>query len=685
MKKPSRTRFRAFLSGFNNLWKSQLDNWITTNSKTTRQRRHGRLLAQFLLIFIVLAAAITVSNLLNWLLTSSIQDREYLPLDVLSLVTLWGLWKLNQQGFTVFAAHVVLVISLVGGSLIYVIDYDKVALVYLVFPIFLSSFVLTPEWSFIYGVFSITSYSLVYLFGSPTNTYTVEVDFVYLALATISYLSAGLLERAIDNAQRSEAEYRELVERVPAIIYTAALDEAKTRLYISPQIERMLGFTPTESLNDPDLWRKQLHSDDIQRVISEAEYFYITGEPFISDYRFVTHDGRTVWLHDEAVILQDDNGKHRRIHGVQMDITERKQMEAQLNNHLARLASMRVIDSAIMSTHDEQMIFYIILNQAISKLKVDAASILLINPSTGDLEFGAAQGFHALENETAHIRLGKEIAKSAIEEGISTSQHNFKKEDYPINAIPLANEGFTCFYAVPLINRGNIRGVLEVFHRGHQNHDRGWVDFLNALANQAAIAINNAILFNDLRLAYETTLEGWSAALDLRDRETEGHTQRVTEITEKIAESMGISGDKLLNIRRGALLHDIGKMGIPDKILHKRGPLTKREWQIMRKHPQFAYDLLYPIAYLRSALDIPFCHHEKWDGSGYPRGLKGEEIPLAARVFAIVDVYDALTSNRPYREGWTKDETLKYIVDQAGKHFDPLITEIFIEEMKKQP
>ena len=684
MKQSPRIQFHESFSSFGNLLKSHLDDWITIHSETKEQRRRGRLLAQFIIIFIVLAAAITVSNLLNWLLASSIQDREYLPLDIFSLIILWEVWRLNRQGYTGFTAHVVLIGCLVGGSLIYITDYDKVALVYFVFPIFLSSFVLKPGWSFIYAIFSITSYRLAHLAGSQANTYAIEADFIYLALAAISYLSATLLEGAIDNAQRSEDEYRELVERVPAIIYTAALDEAKTRSYVSPQIERILGFTPAENLADPDLWRKQLHPDDIQRIISEAEYFYTTGEPFISDYRSIAHDGRIVWLHDEAVILQDETGKRRVIHGVQMDITERKQMEAKLNDHLARLASMRVIDTAIMSTHDEQMIFYIILNQAISKLKVDAASILLINPTTGDLEFGAAQGFNTLENEQAHIQLGREIAAPVIEEGIGTSQHNIKKKDYPVNASLLANEEFTCFYAVPLINKGRIKGILNVFLREHRNHDRDWIDFLNALANQAAIAINNAVIFNDLRLAYETTLEGWSSALDLRDRETEGHTQRVTQITEKIAESMGISGDRLLNIRRGALLHDIGKMGIPDKILHKRGPLTKREWQIMRKHPQFAYDLLYPIAYLREALDIPFYHHEKWDGSGYPHGLKGEEIPLAARIFAIVDVYDALTSDRPYRKGWAKDETIKHIADEAGKHFDPFITEIFIEEIKKQ-
>jgi putative nucleotidyltransferase with HDIG domain len=231
---------------------------------------------------------------------------------------------------------------------------------------------------------------------------------------------------------------------------------------------------------------------------------------------------------------------------------------------------------------------------------------------------------------------------------------------------------------------------LEVFERKHRHHDQDWMEFLTTLAGQAAIAINNVSLFNDLqrshhdlRIAYETTLEGWSAALDLRDRETEGHTQRVTKLTEQIAAAMGIKDDELLNFRRGALLHDIGKMGVPDKILHKRGSLTKKEWEIMRKHPQFAYTLLYPIAYLHDSLDIPYCHHEKWDGSGYPRQLKGEDIPLAARIFAIADVYDALTSDRPYRDAWSKEDTLNYIVDQSGKHFDPKIVEMFIREMTK--
>ena len=180
-----------------------------------------------------------------------------------------------------------------------------------------------------------------------------------------------------------------------------------------------------------------------------------------------------------------------------------------------------------------------------------------------------------------------------------------------------------------------------------------------------------------LLLAYDKTIEGWSRAMDLRDKETEGHTQRVTQMSLKLAEAFGIHGEELLHIQRGALLHDMGKLGIPDAILLKPDKLDDAEWELMRQHPQMAYDMLYPIEYLHPALDIPYCHHEKWDGTGYPRGLKEEEIPLSARIFAIADVWDALTSDRPYREPWSEQKTLAYIRQQSGKHFDPRVVEAF--------
>jgi putative two-component system response regulator len=181
--------------------------------------------------------------------------------------------------------------------------------------------------------------------------------------------------------------------------------------------------------------------------------------------------------------------------------------------------------------------------------------------------------------------------------------------------------------------------------------------------------------------AYEATIVGWSHAMDLRDRETEGHSQRVTKLTVEIAKIMGMDENKLIHIHRGALLHDMGKLGIPDLILYKPGSLTDDEWAIMKKHPQYAYDMLFPVEYLRPALEIPYCHHEKWDGTGYPRGLRGEDIPISARIFAVADVWDALTSDRPYRSAWTNEKALEYIQEQSSKHFDPDIVEIFVKHI----
>lgn len=182
----------------------------------------------------------------------------------------------------------------------------------------------------------------------------------------------------------------------------------------------------------------------------------------------------------------------------------------------------------------------------------------------------------------------------------------------------------------------------------------------------------------ELAAAYEATVEGWSNALDLRDRETDGHSRRVTELTMRLARAMGVGDAECVHIRRGALLHDIGKMGVPDGILHKPAALTPAEWEIMRRHPTYAFELLSPIEYLRPALDIPYCHHERWDGSGYPRGLRGEEIPLAARIFAAVDIWDALRSDRPYRAAWSDRRTRDYLASLSGTHLDPGVTEAFL-------
>ena len=153
----------------------------------------------------------------------------------------------------------------------------------------------------------------------------------------------------------------------------------------------------------------------------------------------------------------------------------------------------------------------------------------------------------------------------------------------------------------------------------------------------------------------------------------------MTGLALRLAHELVFSEPDLIDIQRGAILHDIGKMAIPDKILLKPGPLTAEEWNIIRQHPRFAFELLSPISFLGKALDIPLYHHEKWDGSGYPKGLKEDQIPLSARLFAVVDVYDALTSDRPYRPAWAKKKAISYIRDQSGKHFDSRIAEKFLE------
>jgi putative nucleotidyltransferase with HDIG domain len=246
--------------------------------------------------------------------------------------------------------------------------------------------------------------------------------------------------------------------------------------------------------------------------------------------------------------------------------------------------------------------------------------------------------------------------------------------------------------------KGQVTGLLEVFHRSPLIIGRDqlapsgyplisdWTRLFETLAGQTAIAVDNATLFEDLQrtnaelsLAYDRTLEGWSQALDLRDEETQGHSLRVTEMTLRLARKLGLPEADMVHIRRGSLLHDIGKMGVPDAVLLKPGPLTDDEWKIMRQHPVYAYLLLSPIAFLRPALDIPYSHHEKWDGSGYPQRLRGEQIPLAARIFAVIDVWDALSSNRPYRQAMPKEAVYSYLREQSGKHFDPHIVEAFLE------
>jgi HD-GYP domain-containing protein (c-di-GMP phosphodiesterase class II) len=360
--------------------------------------------------------------------------------------------------------------------------------------------------------------------------------------------------------------------------------------------------------------------------------------------------------------------------------------------HLKHEKALREIDLAIGSNMELNQTLQVVVYQARARLHVDACAILLLDPHTQTLEYTSGQGFRTEIIKNTHIQLGEGNAGYAVKERRMFGRTEIESPaDISDRAELIAEENFVVYFIAPLMAKDKLLGALEIYHRAPIIMKTEWLKFLETLAGQTAIAIDNATLFADLQrsnldltLAYDTTLEGWSTALDLRDKETEGHTQRVTEMTIQLAERMGVSSQELIQIRRGALLHDIGKMGIPDSILLKPEPLTDEEWVSMRRHPTYAFQMLKPIAYLRFAMDIPYCHHEKWDGTGYPRGLKREEIPLAARIFCIVDVYDALTSNRPYRAAWPKDKVLHHVQELSGSHFDPQVVEAFLNLMGQE-
>jgi PAS domain S-box-containing protein len=369
----------------------------------------------------------------------------------------------------------------------------------------------------------------------------------------------------------------------------------------------------------------------------------------------------------------------------------RAELFEQGQEQIRRLTTLRDIDSAIASSTDLRVILNILTEHAVRQLKVDAVDVLLYRPEIQSLSHIISAGFRNPSPTRPLVRIGEGLAGKVLMKGRIDHITDLKNSAEARRDPLIAREGFVTYIGVPLIVKGQIKGVFEAFHRSPLQVNADWMQFLQTLAGQAAIAIDSAHLFDNLQKtnqeltqAYDTTLEGWARALELRDRETEGHTRRVTDLTLMLAKRMGIKDDELVNMYRGVLLHDIGKMGVPDQILKKTGPLNEPEWDEMRRHPQYAYDLLSPIEFLRPALDIPYCHHEHWDGSGYPNRLKGDQIPLAARIFSVVDVWDALLSDRPYRNAWPRQRVAEYIRNNAGIIFDPKVVEIFLAMMTRE-
>ncbi len=512
-----------------------------------------------------------------------------------------------------------------------------------------------------------------------------------IATSLLLYLLIRISLRGREKLRRERAESERflgtLIRNLPGTVYACANDPQWTMTYLSPGVESLTGYAPEELLDNERLsYASLIHEEDRDRVWREVQRAVGERRPFRLEYRIRGRGNSLRWVWERGRGVFGEEGELLRLEGFITDVTERHEAGERLRRQMEQLRALRTIDLAIMGSLDLRITLDVVLDQATARLGVDAGAVLTFDAEAQRLEYAAGRGFRTEALRHARLRLGEGHAGRAALERETVRVDDLREEPGELVwSWLLPEEGFVSYFALPLVAQGQLRGVLELFHRSRLEPDDTWLEFLETLAGQAAIAIDNARLLEelgrtnlDLELAYDQTIEGWARALDLRDDETEGHSRRVTELTVTLAERMGARGEALAHIRRGALLHDIGKLGVPDRILLKPGPLSDDEWELMRRHPAYAHELLAPIPFLQPALDIPYCHHEKWDGTGYPQGLKGWDIPLPARIFAVADVWDALTSDRPYRDAWPEEKAREHIRDQAGLHFDPEVVELFL-------
>ncbi|MEP7137414.1 MAG: PAS domain S-box protein, partial [Chloroflexota bacterium] len=507
-----------------------------------------------------------------------------------------------------------------------------------------------------------------------------------------SHGSIGLFQditerkQAEEALQKSEERFSKAFQSSPTIITITQLSNGKL-LEVNEAFEKIMGFTRAEvrgkTTVELGIWRDKADRDNITEIIGT------NGQLKNAELQFRTKSGPYITCYYSAEII-DLEGEKCLLSTIE-DITERKKSELRVL-HLNRLyVTISQINQTIVHARDKDSLFREICRVTIDHGRFRMAWIGLLDESGERINptifAGAELGYlENLEIKYRDMTTGSGPTGTAVREGQCIICQDIASD--PRMALwrePALERGYRSSAAVPIREQGHVIGALTVYASEPYGFDSEDKELLEQIGQDVSFALDsiNAEIKREhaeanLAEAYDTTLEGWAKALELRDKETEGHSRRVTETTLVVARSMGFNEEALVHIRRGSILHDIGKMGIPDDILRKAGPLTEEERQIVLKHPNTAYDLLKQIPYLEQALEIPYSHHEKWDGTGYPRGLKGEEIPLSARIFAVVDVWDALTSNRPYRKAWDREEVIQYVIDDSGKHFDPHVVDIFL-------
>jgi PAS domain S-box-containing protein len=492
-------------------------------------------------------------------------------------------------------------------------------------------------------------------------------------------LSRKVAEKARD-LEDSEENYRLIIEHSGECIVVHRQDQI---LFANNNFSRFAGV-PVESLLMHPLssyvsaevfpeWKKPVSGKFAEEA--EPERKQIPGE-----------DGSTRWIELQTGVVEW-KGQPATL-SVFRDVSSSYRVMELSIRQFQQIAALRAIDQAIVDNLPLEKALHVVMEQVRNRVGVDACRILLPDAESDLLVCTAYLGFHSLEYCLMPARHGdgSVTSRAAETREIICISDRLTAKRVGLPARFIKDEKFNAYGCVPLVSKGELKGILEIYNRSPIQADAEWFNFLTALAVQCAIVIDVATLFKNLqasnwqlKVAYDATIEGWAKALELRDGETVGHSERVTRLTVQLARLAGIEGESLLDIYRGALLHDIGKMAIPDSILLNKGSLTEEEWKIMRLHPGYSLKFLSGVDFLKTASDIPYCHHEWWDGSGYPQRLKGEQIPLAARIFSIVDVFDALTSDRPYRLALPREVAEQYIKDHSGKQFDPSLVDLFFK------
>jgi PAS domain S-box-containing protein len=500
--------------------------------------------------------------------------------------------------------------------------------------------------------------------------------------------------QAEDALHSREILFRTIVEAAPSML---VINNKKFNIntYVSPNCIDFTGYSQKELTNNFVMW---VHKDDNDTHLNAVARALQGIEIRNLEYKAVRKNGE-IWF--ASVSIQPFRAPNGEIDGFvtqTIDITERKKADDELNKLNRALQVTIDCNQALVRTMDENTLLQEVCQIIVETGSYHFAWIAFYSIGSKKIQPIVSYGHEGCSLDTIRKSCSKErIFCAPVEAAIQSKSFVVVKDILKDPKCESCHaQAKKCQLAslitLPLIFENSIFGSLSIYADQPDAFDNDEIMLLQEMANDLAYGIStlrtrievdtagemleqsNA----ELALAYDATLEGWSHALELRERETAGHSQRVVSLTLSLGKILGINDEYLIHVRRGALLHDIGKMGIPDSILLKPGTLSPEEWIVMRQHPIYAFQLLSGIPYLLPALDLPYGHHERWDGSGYPQGLKGDMIPLSARIFAIVDVWDALSSDRPYRPAWPKTEVRNYLVAQSGKQFDPNVVNAFL-------